>query len=272
MKISQTQLTWVALVLGLNNLLLRRSWWAAAYDEAAQLVTDGGLLRTFALLVTVCAAVVAVVWLLLWRQRVPAAAPYGDGGRGKTALRAAAGLCSLAGGVLEPVRNTAEVAASPIAQAMSLLLILQGVVMLYLALSRNRESNGFRTALLLPFLVSCFWLVAFYHQYGSAPSTETYLWPMVAGILISFAWMYDVAFVYQPGRGKWLGLLALLVLLTAPPALAAPLSLDDRLALVSALLWFLAASLELRPVPEETLTQMTETNETGEENPHVRTE
>ncbi|MCD7734231.1 MAG: hypothetical protein LUH48_03700 [Clostridiales bacterium] len=269
MKISQTQLTWVALVLGLNNLLLRLNWWAAAYDESAQLVTDGGLLRTFALLVAVCAAVVAVVWLLLWRRKTPAAAPYGDGGRGKTALRLAAGLCSLAGGILEPVRNTAEVAASPIAQVMSLLLILQGIVMLYLTLARDRESSGFRSSLLLPFFTSCFWLVAFYHQYGSAPSTETYLWPMVAGILISFAWMYDVAFVYQPGRGKWLGLLALLVLLTAPPALAAPLSTDDRLALASALLWFLAASLELRPVPEAPRTTATETNETGEENPHV---
>ncbi|MCD7760723.1 MAG: hypothetical protein LUH16_02970, partial [Clostridiales bacterium] len=255
------------LVLGLNNLRLRLNWWAAAYDASAQMVTAGGLLRTFALLVAVCAAVVAVVWLLLWRRKVPAAAPYGDGGRGKTALRLAAGLCSLAGGVLEPVRNTAEVAASPIAQAMSLLLILQGIVMLYLALARNRESGGFRTALLLPFFTGCFWLVAFYHQYGSAPSTETYLWPMIAGILISFAWMYDAAFVYQPGRGKWLGPLALLVLLTAPPALAAPLSLDDRLALVSALLWFLAASLELKPVPEAPQTPATETNETGEENP-----
>ncbi|MCC8182745.1 MAG: hypothetical protein LIO45_07240 [Clostridiales bacterium] len=267
MKISQTQLTWVALVLGLNNLLLRRNWWAAAYDESAQLVTNGGLLRTFALLVAVCAAVVVVVWLLLWRRKVPAGAPYGDGGRGKTALRAAAGLCALAGGICEPVQNTAEVAASPIAQAMSLFLILQGIVMLYLALARNRESGGFQTALLLPFFTSCFWLVAFYHQYGSAPSTETYLWPMIAGILVSFAWMYDTAFVYQPQRGKWVGPLALLVLLTVPPALAAPLSLDDRLALVSALLWFLAASLELKPVPEALPTPAAKTNETGEENP-----
>ncbi|MCD8383018.1 MAG: hypothetical protein LUC30_08950 [Clostridiales bacterium] len=265
MKISQTQLTWVALVLGLNNLLLRLNWWAAAYDETAQLVTDEGLLRTFALLVAICAAVVVAAWLLLWRRKVPAAAPYGDGCRGRTALRAAAGLCALAGGILEPVQNTSEVAASLIAQAMSLFLILQGVAMLYLALARNRESSRFRTVLLLPFFTSCFWLVAFYHQYGSAPSTETYLWPMIAGILISFAWMYDAAFVYQPRQGRWLGPLALLVLLTAPPALAAPLSLDDRLSLLSALLWFLAASLELAPVPSQA--PMPGPNETKEEEP-----
>lgn len=231
----------LALGLGLLCGLLRMAVWSAAYDPATQLVTDTGLTLYFNLFVLLCALVLA---LLFFRTGAQVRAPYGGTGA-ILGLRLAAALLSLAAGGMMLWSALGTFPLNVISVLLGLLLAVQGGALAYLALSKPEQAGPWTNVLLLPVFVSCYWLVAFYHQYGSCPSAETYLWPMISGLLAAWAWLDYAGFVYQPRSGRRFALLSLIAVLTLPAAVTAPLSLPFRLSLLAQLVWLWAAGLTM---------------------------
>lgn len=269
--------TALALGLGMVCFLIRNAVWSAAYDASAQLLVRSDLTALFDLFLCLCAAILVLLLFSRWPRGEAAPSPYGAATPLRCGLRLAAALCSLAAGVLMLGEQATARFVEPIPLVLDVLLIAQGGLLAYLTLDRRTSSTRYASLLLLPLFISCYWLVAFYHQYGSSPSSETYLWPTVAGVLAALAWMYYTGFSYQKQTGRRFGLTALLSLLTLPPAMAAPISLGCRLFLLGQLAWFWAASLELVPgavpwesgenAPEERSEEEPDT-QSREENPY----
>lgn len=238
--------TALALGLGAVCFLIRSAVWSAAYDTSAQLLVRSDLTALFDLFLCLCAAILVLLLFSHWPRGETAPPPYGAATPLRCGLRLAAALCSLAAGVLM-LGEQAIWFAELIPFLLNVLLIVQGGLLVCLTLNRRTSSTLYASLLLLPLFISCYWLVAFYHQYGSSPSSETYLWPTLAGVLVALAWMYYTGFSYQKQTGRCFGVTALLTLLTLPPAMAAPISLGYRLFLLGQLAWFWAAALELSP-------------------------
>lgn len=229
---------WLALGMGGVCLLFWHWIWAKIYDPATQLVTSGGLVGLFAGFLVLCAL---ILLLLIWPS-LKGTPGLGPQSRPLAVLRVLSGLLFAAAGILL-VRSVLP-AFQAIPLALGVLLILNGGALAVLALDRKTDSSRYTSLLLFPVFVSCYWLVAFYHQYGSCPSWETYLWPMLAGLLAAWSWLACAGRVYQPRKWDPSRPLALLSVLVLCPALAAPLSPDYRLALAAQLVWFWSVTLE----------------------------
>lgn len=240
-KIKETLCPWVALGLG-GICLLFWSWiWQHIYDPVTQLVHSQGLVELFCGFVLLC----ALILLLLARDRLGRAPGPGVAGLPVMGLRILAALLSVFAGVEMLLPLLA--APSPIPLILAVLLILNGPALL--GLVPPKMGNLQKTLLLFPAFVSCFWLVAFYHRYGSCPSWVTYLWPMAAGLLAAWGWISYAGRVYQPRKWDVTVPLALVCVLVLLPGLAAPLSDGYRLSLAAQLVWFWSVSLERDPAP-----------------------
>lgn len=232
---------WAALGLGVICLLFWSGIWQHIYDPATQLVHSQGLVGLFCGFVLLC----ALILLLLARDRLRQASEPGIVGLPVVGLRILAALLSVLAGVKMLLPLLA--APSPIPVILAVLLLLNGPALLGLA--PREMGNLQKTLLLFPAFVSCYWLVAFYHQYGSCPSWVTYLWPMAAGLLAAWGWISYASRIYQPRKWDATVPLALVCVLVLCPSLAAPLSDGYRLSLAAQLVWFWSVSLEREPVP-----------------------
>lgn len=233
---------WLALGTGGICFLFWQRIWAGIYDPATQLVTSGGLVGLFSAFLALCALILG---LLAWpsgKQPGPREVPPS-----LRVLRLAAGGLSLAAGVL--LLGDALAAPEPIPLLLGALLLAQGISMAGLALLSRQDSGLSDGLLLLPVFACCYWLVAFYHAYGSCPSYVTYLWPMLAGLLVTWAWLAYAGRRFQPRKWDAAPLLSLLSVLLLCPALVAPLSLGYRLSLAAQILWLWSVSLEMSRAP-----------------------
>lgn len=234
------------LALGLSGLcLLFWEWiWSSIYDPETQLVSDGSLTGLFFVFILVC----GLILLLLSRSRVQRAQGPGRFGVLGIGLRLLAALLSVAAGIqmLRALLPTV----SPIPLALAILLLLNGAAWIACTSAKKTKAGWQTTLLLLPPFVSCYWLVAFYHEYGSCPSWLTYLWPILGGLLVAWAWLAYVSRIYQPRKYDFALALALLAVLLLGPSLAAPISDGYRLSLAAQMAWFFAVALEADPSPE----------------------
>ena len=241
-----------AAALGLICLGLRAGIWTQVYDPTTQLTAQSPLLGLFAVGMAVCALILC---LLYWRGRRASAEVRADaqtGGLGTRLLRCAAGVLSFAAGVLSMIQVSRAASLELISVLLSLVLVLQGGALCALAVvDWDRRAPVYTGLLLLPTFAGCYWLVAFYHTYGATPGTETYLWPMVAGLVTCAAWLHYAGYSFRAKTPRAPGLLYLLALLTIPPALAAPMSSELRLALAAQFCWFLAAAGQISFLPEQ---------------------
>lgn len=233
---------WLALGTGGLCCLLWYWIWADIYDPATQLVTSGGLVGLFSAFLTLCALILGLLARASGNGSGPENVPLPLQG-----LRLAAGALSLAAGLL--LFGDTLAAPEPIPLLLSALLLAQGAAMAGLALRRKEASGRSDSLLLLPVFTCCYWLVAFYHAYGSCPSYVTYLWPMLAGLLVTWTWLAYAGRRFQPRKWDAAPLLSLLSVLVLCPALAAPLSLGYRLSLAVQILWLWSVSLEMGRTP-----------------------
>lgn len=234
---------WLALGIGGVCCLFWQWIWADIYDPATQLVTSGGLVGLFSAFLALCALILG---LLAWSSGTRTGGPE-DVPLPLRGLRLAAGGLSLGAGVL--LLGEALAVPEPIPLLLGALLLVQGIAMAGLALLPRRDSGLSDGLLLLPVFTCCYWLVAFYHVYGSCPSYVTYLWPMLAGLLAVWAWLAYAGRRFQPRKWDAAPLLSLLSVLLLCPALAAPLSLGYRLSLAAQILWLWSVSLEMGRAP-----------------------
>ena len=258
----------LSLILGLICGGFRLAVWKAAYDPVTQLVTDPALVRTCNLFFCLCLLVIGLVFFIRHPRDTVSPAPYGSQTPARRLLRLAAVVCSLfAGGLLISEQWSAR-PFPVISLILGLLLLGQGVAELLLTLWTDTERKRYISLLLLPAFSGCFWLVAFYHQFGSYPNRETYLWPILTGIVLAAAWVGYAAFAYERPKGTAFALIALLALPMLLMAAAAPLPLSYRRSLLGQLAWLLAALLSMKfqaPAAEDTsLTEETEHTEEGE--------
>lgn len=229
---------WLALWMGGVCLLFWRWIWAEIYDPATQLVTSGGLVGLFSGFLALCALILALLsWPALTKPTVPRPQP-----RPLVLLRILAACLSAASG-LQLIRELLP-SVSVIPMVLGVLLLLNGGALAALALDQTATGSRYESLLLFPLFTSCFWLVAFYHQYGSCPSWETYLWPMMAGLLASWGWLAYAGRVYRPRTWDAARLTALLSVLVLCPGMEAPLSPAYRLSLAAQLVWFWSVTLE----------------------------
>ncbi|MGM9594381.1 MAG: hypothetical protein ACI3U8_08505 [Candidatus Onthomonas sp.] len=229
---------WLALGMGGICLLFWRWIWAMIYDPATQLVSSGGLVGLFAVFLVLCALILI---LLIWPslKGTPGLRPQS---LPLVVLRVLSGVLSAASGILL-IRSILP-GFSPIPLVLGVLLVLNGGALAVLALDRKTDSSRYTSLLLFPVFTDCYWLVAFYHQYGSCPSWETYLWPILAGLLTAWSWLAYAGRVYRPRKWDLSRLLALLSVLVLCPGLAAPMSVEYQLSLASQLVWFWSVALE----------------------------
>ena len=235
-----------ALIPGIAAGVIRRFLWTNIYDEAAKLVTDPVPAMIFNLLLALCGAVLCVIALRSWPEGHIAAPPYGDGGHLSRILRLLSAGCSLAAGILLLAAQIESYEPVLITVVAGVLLIVQSAALLALTLWRERSGRRYATLLLLPSFALCFWLVAFYHDAGSEPNREVYLWPILAGVLTALVWLEYTGFLYQKQSGRLFTAFAVLAILSFPCALAAPLSAGWRISLLGQLLWITAALVQLK--------------------------
>ena len=233
---------WLALGMGGLCLLFWRWIWAKIYDPATQLVNSGGLMGLFTAFLVLCAL---ILLLMIWpgRKAAPGIKPQP---LPLAVLRLLSGALSAASGILLIRSVLPGLSAIPL--ALGVLLILNAGTLAVLALDRKTDSSRYTSLLLFPVFVSCYWLVSFYHQYGSCPSWETYLWPILAGLLAAWSWLACAGRVYRPRKWDLCRPLALLSVLVLCPGLAAPIAPEYRLSLAAQLVWFWSVTLE--PIPD----------------------
>ena len=229
---------WLALGMGGLCLLFWRWIWAKIYDPATQLVNSDGLVGLFTAFLVLCAL---ILLLLIWPslKGAPGLRPQP---LPLAVLRVFSGVLSAASGILL-IRSVLP-GFSPIPLILGVLLVLNGGALSVLALDRKTDSSRYTSLLLFPVFAACYWLVAFYHQYGSCPSWETYLWPMLAGLLVAWSWLAYAGRVYRPRKWDLCRPLALLSVLVLCPGLAAPTAPEYWLSLAAQLVWFWSVALE----------------------------
>lgn len=234
----------LALGLGGISLLFWRWIWQVIYDPTTQLVSSSPLVGLLILFVLLC----ALIPLLLSRDRFRRPPGPGRTGWQPCVLRvASAALFLTAGGVmLSPLLA----APSPIPLVLAVLLLLNGPALCGLAVPSRLAGSWQQPLSLFPTFVSCFWLVAFYHQYGSSPSWITYLWPMLAQLVVIWGWLAYAGRFYQPRAWDLALPLALVALLLLTVSLGSLLSRGFRLSLAAQLFWFWSVPLEEDPAPQ----------------------
>lgn len=221
---------WLTAAAGLLCALLWQAVWAGIYDPETQLVSDDGSAGLFGLLLLVLAALLLVL-ARPWTRQTPPSPALELPAR---ALRCGGGLAALIAGVWMIAGQLAAPALIPL--LLGALLAASGVVMVWLALGQGEP--GLRQGLvLLPTFTACYWLVAFYHEYGSDPSWVTYLWPMLAGLAAVWCWIALSGDLIQPDRSHQSLPWAVVTVLLICPALTSPLSTPYRLSLLAQLLW-----------------------------------
>ena len=242
----------LSLALGAVCSGFRLAVWQAAYDPETQLITDSGLVLLSNLFFCLCLLVIGLLFVLRHPRDAAAPAPYSSETPLRRLLRLAAVCCSIASGVLLLWEQGEVSPISYIAVIMGVLLVGQGVAELLLTLWKDTDSKRYASLLLLPAFSGCYWLVAFYHQFGPVPNRETYLWPTITGVVVAAAWLGYIAFAYEKPRGTLFALAGLIALPMLLLASAAPLPLSYRLSLLGQLAWLWAALLTLhfRPVPQ----------------------
>lgn len=132
---------------------------------------------------------------------------------------------------------------------MAVFQLAQGAAMLLLTLDRNPKSGRYSALLLVGAFCTCYWLVAFYHVYGSYPNVEMYLYPLLAGLAVMGSWIYYAGFAFGSGESRKFVVVCLLALILLPSALTAPISTAYALSLAAQLVWFFAACALLKPEP-----------------------
>lgn len=234
---------WAALGLSMLSLVFWRWIWAGIYDPATQLVSDNSVVELYCVFLLLCGLILVLVGRPR-KERVPGPGTFG---LPVTGLRVVSALLSAAAGLdmLPPL--LAE--PSPIPLVLAVLLLGNALALAGLSVTHTPQRSWQRTLILFPVLVSCYWLVAFYHTYGSCPSWITYLWPMVAGLLAAWSWIAYAGRLYQPKAWDPALALALVSVLTLGPGLASPLSDGYRLSLLAQLIWFWSVTLEHDPDP-----------------------
>lgn len=234
---------WAALGLGVLSMLLWRWIWASIYDPATQLVAGSGLVELHCAFVLLC----GLILVLVSRPRERRTPGPGTFGVPVTGLRVVSALLSAAAGLEMLPPLLAE--PSPIPLVLAVLLPVNALALLGLSVAYQPRRRWQHTLILFPVLVSCYWLVAFYHAYGSSPSWVTYLWPMLGGLLVVWSWIAYAGRIYQPKPVDLTLPLALVSILVLGPSLASPLSDGYRLSLLAQLIWFWSVTLEHDPVP-----------------------
>lgn len=239
------------LCLGLICGLFRNTIWTVTYDPETMLLTNSELLATSHTFAAVCLLICLLAFFRRFPKGVQPVTPAETGDPAARIIRTAAALLVAAAGVLMlKDALTGPIALIPL--VMSLFQLLQGGGMLALTLPKQPDARRSSTCLVLCGLAGCYWMVAFYHAFGSCPNAETYLYPILAGLAVMGSWVWYAGFAFRTGEGRKFTLLCLLALLTIPSALSAPLTVPYRLSLLGQLLWFFAACLLLGPEePEE---------------------
>ncbi len=240
-----------AAALGLACLALRAGIWSQVYDPDTQLAEQSPLLGLFAVEISVCALILCLLYWRGLRASAGIQAEARTGSPGTRLLRFTAGALSFAAGILSLIQVFRAAAVDLIPALLSLVLVLQGGALCILALDWDRRAPVYTGLLLIPSFTGCYWLVAFYHAYGAIPGTETYLWPMVAGLITCAAWLHYAGYSFRAKTPRAPGLLYLLALLTIPPALAAPMSTEWKLSLAAQFCWFLAAAGQISFLPKQ---------------------
>lgn len=238
-----------ALALGLICGLSRSLIWAFTYDEAAQLLTDPAALKLSHGLVLVSLLLALLLLWKRWPKGYQSQPPYGSPGLTARLGRMAAGALAVVSGLLMAAQALGTGLFSLIPLLMAVFQTAAGAAMIALAAGDSKPSGVRDTLLLIPTFTSCYWMVAFYHAYGSTPNAETYLYPILAGLVVMACWIFYAGFAFRPGEGRAFAAWALAGLVLIPSALAAPLSLPYRLSLAAQLLWFFSAFGRLSPEP-----------------------
>ena len=236
-------------VLGMGLIcgLLRRMIWDVTYDPATQLLTEPELLPLSHGLMIVCLLIALVLLVKLWPKGWRSPAPYGSDKLPVKLARLAAGILAAGSGLVMAKDVLELVSVNLIPLLMGLFQTLGGVAMIALTLDGNRQSGRYHALLLLPTFTSCYWMVAFYHAFGSSPNAEVYLYPILAGLSVMACWIYYTGFALRPGEGRRFACFVLVLLLTVPSAMPAPLTDGYRLSLAAQLIWFFAAFCTLAP-------------------------
>ncbi|MBQ9166488.1 MAG: hypothetical protein IJX71_06165 [Oscillospiraceae bacterium] len=239
----------IALALGLICALFRGMVWEATYDEATQLLTDSAVLNLSHCLVVVSLLLSLVLLWKHWLKGNQSAPPYQSPTLLARLIRILAGAAALVSGVLMVYDALTSAPFAMIPLLMALFQIAGGIAMVALAVDRNTTKSRYSTLLLIPTFSSCYWMVAFYHAFGTEPNAETYLYPILAGLAVMAAWVFYAGFAFKPGEGKRFAVCALAVLVLVPSALIAPINLPYRLSLAAQLVWFFMAYALLWPEP-----------------------
>lgn len=238
-----------AAVLGMGLIcgLLRRMIWDVTYDPATQLLTEPELLPLSHGLMVVCLLIALVLLLKSWPKGWQSPAPYQSDRLAVKLARLAAGILAVFSGLVMAKDVLGLLSVNLIPLLMGLFQLLGGVAMIALTVTSNQNSGRYHTLLLIPTFSACYWMVAFYHAFGSSPNAEVYLYPILAGLSVMACWIYYTGFALRPGEGRRFAFFALALLLTVPSAMSAPLTDGYRLSLASQLIWFFAAYCTLTP-------------------------
>lgn len=238
----------IPLALGLICGLFRGIVWEATYDEATQLLTDSAVLNLSHCLVIVSLLLSIVLMWKCWPRGFASAPPY-QGSMPARLIRILAGAAALASGLLMVQEALGAFVFALIPLLMALFQTAEGIAMIALAADQGTTTSRYSTLLLIPTFASCYWMVAFYHAFGTEPNAETYFYPILTGLAVMAAWIFYAGFTFKPGEGRQFAVCALAVLVLAPSALAAPISLPYGLSLMAQLVWFFMAYISLEPEP-----------------------
>ncbi|MBQ3090781.1 MAG: hypothetical protein IJD21_09520 [Oscillospiraceae bacterium] len=229
----------IPLFLGLICGLFRRTIWSVTYDPATQLITEPELPGLSHGLMVVSVLIVVLLVIKNWPEGREMASPYPARTPFHRICRLAAGGIGLVSGLMMGAEQLSHQPLALIALLMCLFQTAAGGSMVLMGLDRKAKGKNYSTLLLVPSFCCCYWMVAFYHVFGSHPHAETYLYPILAGILVMFCWIFYAGFHFRPGESRKFALAWALLMLVMPSALTAPLTIPYQLSLLAQLVWFL---------------------------------